>query len=350
INIEELLEIILLVTDLHEIKGNPAAEGSGIIIESKLDKNLGPVGTVLVRRGKIKVGDFFVTGNAYGKVRTIRDEYGSIINEATLSQPVEISGFTVVPQAGDRLFIVKNEKAAKDSVSKRDYQKKLLRLSDIRRHITLEDIAELSKESEIKKLKIILKAESNGSLDAVEKTLKDIEEENIKIDFIHKAVGAISDSDILLASASDAIVIGFGVNPTSKAKMVSKEEGVEVRTYDIIYKLVDEIKLAFKGLLEPRVEEKLKGNVEVREMFKVSKIGYVAGCYVLSGEIERGDLIRVVRDEKIIYDGKISSLHRFKEDVKKVSAGYECGIRIENFQEISIGDALEVYEKKTVQQ
>ncbi|MBM3712964.1 MAG: translation initiation factor IF-2, partial [Actinobacteria bacterium] len=350
VNIDELLEMITLVADLHELKGNPDAEGSGIIIESKLDKSLGPLGSVLVRRGKIKVGDFFVTGNSYGRVRTIRDEYGSLINEATLSQPVEISGFTVVPQAGDRLFIVKNEKIAKDSVSKREYQKKLLKLSDIRRHVTLEDLAELSKESEIKKLKIILKAESNGSMDAVEKALRDIEEEDIKIDIIHKAVGAISDSDILLASASDAIVIGFGVIPTQKAKVVSKEEDIEVRTYDIIYKLIDEIKLAFKGLLEPKIEEHIKGSIEVREVFKISKVGYVAGCYIVDGEVERGDFVRVLRGEKVIFDGKISSLHRFKEDVKKVSAGYECGIRIENFQDINNGDILEIYEKKTVKQ
>ena len=348
VNINELLEMILLVADLHEVKGNPNAEGSGIIIESKLDKNLGPVGTVLIKRGKINVGDFFVTGNSYGRIRTIRDENGNLINEATLSQPVEISGFTTVPQAGDRLFIVKNEKIAKDSVNKREYQKKLLKFSDIRRHITLEDLAELSKESEIKKLKIILKAESNGSLDAIEKALKDIEEENIKIEIIHKAVGAISDSDILLAAASDAIVIGFGVVPSPKAKVVSKEEDVEVRTYDVIYKLIDDIRLAFKGLLEPKFEEKIKGKVEIREIFKISKVGVVAGSYVVDGEVERGDSVRVIRDGNIIFSGKVSTLHRFKEDVKKVTSGYECGIRIENFQDVNVGDILEVYEMKTV--
>jgi len=349
-NIDNLLEMILLMADLNDIKGNPDAEGLGIIIESKLDKGFGPVGTVLVKRGNIKVGDFFVTGNSYGRVRTIRNEHGISENKALLSQPVIISGFTSVPQAGDKFFIVKNEKVAKDLISRRESQKKLTKISEARKHITLEDLAEISRENEIKRLKIILKSESNGSLDAVEKSLKDVEEENIKIDIIHRGVGAISDSDILLASASDAIVIGFGVIASSKAKILSKEENIEIRTYNIIYKLIEDIQLASKGLLEPKYEEKIKGNVEIREIFKITKVGNVAGCYVQDGEVERGDAVRVVRDGRIIYTGKIDSLHRFKEDTKKVSAGYECGIRLENFQDLNKGDLLEVYEQVEVKQ
>ena len=349
INIDELLEMILLVADLHEIKGNPNSEGNGIIIESRLDKGFGPVGTVLVKRGSIKVGDFFVTGNSYGRVRSIKDEYGNLINKGELSQPIEISGFSSVPQGGDRFYIVKNEKMAKEIISKREYQKKLTKIADVKKHITLEDLAEISKENEIKKLKIVLKSESNGSLDAVEKSLGDIEEENIKLEIIHKAVGAITDSDILLASASNAIVIGFGIVATSKAKNLSKEENVEVRTYDIIYKLIDDVKLAFKGMLEPKMEEILKGTIEVREIFKMPKIGNVAGCYITDGEVERGNQVKVIRDGKIIYNGKILSLHRFKEDVKKVAAGYECGVRVENYQDLNKGDMLEIYEQKEVQ-
>ncbi|OQA21178.1 MAG: Translation initiation factor IF-2 [Actinobacteria bacterium ADurb.Bin346] len=349
-NIDNLLEMLLLVADLNDIKGNPDAEGLGIIIESKLDKGFGPVGTVLVKRGNIKVGDFFVTGNSYGRVRTIRNEHDVSINKAVLSQPVIISGFTSVPQAGDKFFIVKNEKVAKDIISKRESQKKLIKLSEVRKHITLEDLADISKENEIKKLKIILKAESNGSLDAVEKSLKDVEKENIKIDVIHRGVGAISDSDILLASASDAIVIGFGVVASSKAKVMSKEENIEIRTYNIIYKLIEDIQLASKGLLEPKYEEKIKGNVEIREIFRISKVGNIAGCYILDGEVERGDTVRIIRDGRIIYTGKIDSLHRFKEDAKKVAAGYECGIRVENFQDLNKGDTLEVYEQVEVKQ
>jgi translation initiation factor IF-2 len=348
VNINELLEMILLVADLHELKGNPSAEGNGIIIESKLDKGFGPVGTVLIRRGTIRVGDFFVTGNSYGKIRSIHDEYRNLIDKGELSQPVEISGFSSVPQAGDKFFIVKSEKVAKDMVGKREYQKKLARISEARKHITLEDLAEIPKENEIKKLKIILKSESNGSLDAVEKSLKDAEEENIKIEIIHKGVGAITDSDILLASASDAIIIGFGVVAMSKARVLAKEEGVDIRTYEIIYKLIDEIKLAFKGMLEPKFEDHLKGTVEIREMFKIPKVGNVAGCYIADGEVERGNLVRVIRDGSIIFNSKIASLHRFKEDVKKVATGYECGVRVENYQDLNKGDILEVYEKREV--
>jgi translation initiation factor IF-2 len=307
------------------------------------------VGTVLVKRGSIKVGDFFVTGNSYGRVRSIKDEYGNLINKGELSQPIEVSGFSSVPQGGDRFYVVKNEKMAKEIISKREYQKKLTKIAEVKKHITLEDLAEISKENEIKKLKIVLKSESNGSLDAVEKSLRDIEEENIKLEIIHKAVGAITDSDILLASASNAIVIGFGIIATSKAKSLSKEENVEVRTYDIIYKLIDDIKLAFKGMLEPKMEERLKGTVEVREIFKMPKIGNVAGCYITDGEVERSNQVRVIRDGKIIYNGKILSLHRFKEDVKKVAAGYECGVRVENYQDLNKGDVLEIYEQKEVQ-
>ena len=347
-NIDELLEMILLVADMHDIKGNPNAEGYGIIIESKLDKGMGPVGSVIVKRGTIKVGDFFITGNSYGKVRALQDDKGNKIEKAQLSQPVEIIGFSTVPNAGDKFFVVKNEKVAKELLSQRLYAENLFKISESRRHITLEQLSEIAKSSEIKKLSIVLKADVNGSLDAVEQALKKLETEEIKIDIIHKAVGAIVDSDIILAAASDAIVIGFGVVPTSKAKAIAKTEKVEIRTYEIIYKLIDDIVLAFKGMLEPKTQEIEKGRVEVREVFKMPKIGIVAGCYVLEGEVERNNPVRIIRDGKIIFNGKISSIHRFKEDVKKVSAGYECGIKIENFQDINKGDIFEVFEIKEV--
>jgi len=348
INIDDLLEMILLVADLNEIKGNPNAEGSGVIIESRLDKGMGPVGTVIVKRGEVKVGDFFVTGNSYGKVRSIKDEQGKRLKKAVLSQPVEIMGFSTVPQAGDKFFVVKNEKVAKELLGKRQYDEKLSKIAESKRHITLEDLSKLSKEEEIKRLKIILKADANGSLDAIEQALTKIQEDKIKIDIIHKAVGAISDGDVLLASASNAIVIGFGVVPTSQANALAKEESVDIKTYNVIYNLIDDIKLTFKGLLEPKIQKVEKGKVEVREIFKMPKVGVVAGCYVLEGEVERDSIVRIVRDGKIIHEGKIASLHRYKEDVRKVSAGYECGIKIENFQDINKGDILEIYEEKKV--
>ena len=347
-NIDELLEMILLVADMNELKGNPNVEGSGIIIESRLDKGMGPVGTVIIKRGTIGIGDYFITGNSCGRIRSIKDEEGKSIKEAGLSRPVEISGFSIVPHAGDKFFVVKNEKVAKELMSRKNYDEKISKMSGSRRHITLEELSEISKEEKIKKLKIIVKADTNGSLDAVEQALRKIEGDKIKIEIIHGAVGAISDSDILLASASNAIVIGFGVASTTKAKVLAKEERVDVRTYNIIYKLIDDIKLAFKGLLEPEIKEIEKGKIEVREIFKMPKVGVIAGCYVTEGEVDRNDIVRIVRDGKIVYEGKISSLHRYKEDVKKVASGYECGIRIENYQDLKKGDILEVYEKKEI--
>ncbi len=345
-NLDEFLEMILLVADLNEVRGNPNSEGTGIIIESRLDKGLGPVGTVIVKRGKLKVGDSFVTGGTLGRIRSIRDENGKNLKEAILSQPVEITGFSLIPKAGDKLFVVKNEKVAKELFSRKDYETKMMKIADSRRSLTLEKLSELSKESEIKKLKIILRADFDGSLDAVEKSLSNIKEEKVKIDIIHKAIGAITDTDILLAAASNAIVIGFGVVPTQKADELCKKENVEVRTYDIIYKLIDDITLAFKGLLEPEVKRIDKGKAEVREIFKFPKIGIIAGSYILEGEVERGNLVNVIRDGNLIHEGKVTTLHRFKEDVKKVSSGYECGIRLEDFQDLSKGDVLEFYEEK----
>ena len=348
ININELLDMILLVADMNEIKGNPNAEGFGIIIESRLDKGLGPVGSVIIKRGSINVGDFFIAGNSFGRVRALQDDKGNKINKALLSQPVEILGFSSIPEAGDQFFIVKNEKIAKNILAKKAYAENLSKISESRRHISLEDFSEIAKSAEIKKLEIILKADVNGSLDAVEQSLKKIEDEKIKINILHKGVGAITDSDIILAAASNAIVIGFGVVPTSKAKEIAKKEKVDIRTYNIIYKLIDELILAFRGMLEPETEEYEKGRIEVRELFKMPKVGSVAGCYVLEGEAERNNLVRVIRDGKIIHEGRIASIHRFKEDVKKVSAGYECGIKIENFQDINKGDILEIYEIREI--
>ncbi len=348
ININELLDMILLVADMNEIKGNPNAEGFGIIIESRLDKGLGPVGSIIIKRGSINIGDFFIAGNSFGRVRALQDDKGNKINKALLSQPVEILGFSTTPEAGDQFFVVKNEKIAKNILAKKAYAENLSKISESRRHISLEEFSEIAKSAEVKKLEIILKADVNGSLDAVEQSLKKIEDEKIKINILHKGVGAITDSDIILAAASNAIVIGFGVVPTSKAKEIAKKEKVDIRTYNIIYKLIDELILAFRGMLEPETEEYEKGRIEVRELFKMPKVGSIAGCYVLEGEAERNNLVRIIRDGKIIHEGKIASIHRFKEDVKKVSAGYECGIKIENFQDINKGDILEIFEIREI--
>ncbi|MFC2159632.1 translation initiation factor IF-2, partial [Actinomycetota bacterium] len=346
IKIDDLLEMILLVADMNEIKGNPTAVGMGIIIESRLDKGMGAIGTLVVKRGKIKISDSFVTGESYGRIRSIKDEAGNTLKEALLSQPVEITGFSSVPKAGDKLFIVKNEKVARELLARKNYERKMSQIGESRKIITLENLAEVSKEEDIKKLKLILKAESGGSVDAVEKSLGNIEHEDIKIEIIHKGIGAITDSNILLAAAANAIVIGFGVVPTAKAVALNKKEKIDLRTYRIIYKLIDDIKLAFEGLLEPEVVIIEKGKADVREVFKVSKIGQVAGCYITEGSVERSDMARVIRDGAIINEDKIGTLRRFKDDVKTVATGYECGIKLENFQDIKKDDILEFFEVK----
>ncbi len=343
VNLDAFLEMILLVADLNEIKGNPNAQGTGVIIESRLDKGLGPIGTVIVERGKLRVGDSFIAGDSIGKIRLLRDENMNNIKEAVLSQPVEVIGFSMVPKAGDKLFVVKEEKVAKELLQKKNYDKKMAKIAGSRRSLTLEKLSELAKESEIKKLKIVLKADSEGSLDAVEKSLEKIKDEKVKIKVIHRAIGEITDSDTMLAAASGAIVIGFGVVPNRGAEVLCKKEDVEVRTYDIIYKLIDDITLAFKGLLKPEVKKVSKGKAEVREVFKLPKVGVIAGSYIIEGEVERGNLADVVRDKKVIYEGKVINLHRFKEDVKKVAAGYECGIRLDNFQDFNNGDVIEFF-------
>jgi translation initiation factor IF-2 len=292
------------------------------------------------------VGDSFITGNSSGRIRSIKDENGNILKEAVLSQPVEITGFPSVPGAGDRLFIVQDEKSAKELLQRKEYERKMMKIADSKRVLTLEKLSELSKENELIKLKIILKADSEGSLDAVVKSIESIKEEKAKIEIIHKAIGAITESDIMLAVASNAVVIGFGVSLTKSAEQLYKKEGVEVRTYDIIYKLIDDITLAFKGLLKPEVKKISKGKAEVREVFKLPRAGVIAGSYILEGEVERDNLVNLIRDGNIIFEGKVASLHRFKEDVKKVTSGYECGIKIENFQDFNNGDILEFFEEK----
>jgi len=345
-NLEDLLEMIILVTDMNEIKGNPTAVGTGVIIESRLDKGMGAIGSIIVKRGKIKVGDSFVTGDAYGRIRSIKDEKGNDLKEAVLSQPVRITGFSSVPRAGDRLFIVKNEKVAKELLAKKKYDQEMMRMEESKQVITLENLAEISAQGELKKLKIILKAESEGSVEAVLKSLTKIETEEIKIEVIHKGIGAITESDILLASAANAIILGFGVVTTSKAIALNDREKVDIRTYTIIYKLIDDIKLAFEGMLEPEIQIIEKGKAEVREVFKITKIGKIAGSYVTEGEVSRDSMARVVRDGSIIYEGKVTTLRRFKDDVKTVATGYECGIRLDNYQDIKKDDILEFFEVK----
>jgi len=347
IGIEELLELVLLQAEMLDLKAAYDRPARGRIIESKLDKGRGPVATVIVQEGTLREGDVFVAGLTYGRVRAMFDSYGNRIKTATPSIPVEILGFEDVPQAGDDFIVVDEEEKARKIA---EYRQRKAREAETAKEakITLEKLFEKLKEGEIKELNIVLKADTQGTLEALKSSLSKLSTDKVKINIIRAGIGAISESDVMLASASNAIVVGFNVKPTPNAKNVAKEEKVEIKFYDVIYQLIDDIKKAMVGLLEPKLEEHITGIAEVRATFRIPKIGIVAGCYVKEGTISRNNKVRVIRDGVVIFTGNIASLKRFKEDVKEVAAGYECGLRIENFQDIKEGDIIEAFEIKEV--
>jgi len=347
IGIEDLLELVLLQAEMLELKAAYNRPARGRIIESKLDKGRGPVATVIVQEGTLKEGDVFVAGLTYGRVRAMFDSYGNRVKEATPSIPVEIIGFEEVPQAGDDFIVVDDEEKARKIA---EYRQRKAREAEVAKEakISLEKLFEKLKEGEIKELNIVLKADTQGTLEALKTSLSKLSTDKIKVNIIRAGIGAITESDVMLASASNAIVVGFNVKPTPNAKNIAKNERVEIKFYDVIYQLLDDIKKAMAGLLEPKIEEHITGIAEVRATFKIPKIGIVAGCYVKEGVIHRNNKIRVIRDGVVIFTGNIASLKRFKEDVREVAAGYECGLRIENFQDIKVGDIIEAFEIKEV--
>jgi len=351
--IKELLEAISLQAEMLELKANPKIPARGLIMETKLDKKRGIVGSVLIRDGSLKVGDYFIAGLTYGKIRNLIDDKGKSIKEAGPSTPVEIIGFSKLPQAGDHFQIVPDEKYAKIIIEERENEKRSKIIKDSSK-VSLEKLFLEMKEGKINKLNIILKTDTQGSLDALEEALKKIKVESqdkeIKIDIIHAGVGNITETDIMLASASEAIIVGFNIRPDSNVQKIAKNEKVEIRLYRIIYDLIDDIKSALQGYLKPKIKERICGQVEVREIFKVPKVGTVAGSYVLNGKISKKDRVRVIRDGKLIYEGKVASLKRFKEDVKEVNAGFECGISIENFNDIKLKDIIEFYNFEEVKE
>ncbi|MFN3568088.1 MAG: translation initiation factor IF-2 [Caldimicrobium sp.] len=349
IGIEELLELVLLQAEMLDLKAAYDRPARGRIIESKIDKGKGPVATVLIQEGTLKEGDVFVSGTTYGRVRAMFDSYGNRIKVATPSIPVEILGFEELPQAGDDFFVLQDEEKARKVA---EYRQRKIREAETAKatKISLDKIFEKLKEGELKELNLVVKADTQGTLEALQNSLIKLSTEKVKVSIIRAGIGAISESDVMLASASNAIVIGFNVKPTSQAKEIAKKEGVDIKFYDVIYHLLEDIKKAMAGLLEPKFEEVLTGLAEVRATFKVPKVGVVAGCYVKEGVINRNHQIRVIRDGVVIYTGKIASLKRFKEDVKEVPAGYECGIKIENFNDVKEGDILETFEVRKVAQ
>ena len=347
-NIDHLLEMILLVAELQELRVNPHAQAGGVVVEAKLDKARGPVATVLVRRGTASIGDVFVVGPAWGKIRAMFNDRGEVLTRAIPSQPVEILGLSGMPMAGDEFRVVEDEKKARQIADRLRMTRKLEEQAGTPRHVSLENFLDLIKEDEAKELKVVLKADAQGSLEAVAGSLEKLPQEEVKLRIIHSGVGGITETDIMLASASDAIVLGFNVRPDSKASRVAEAEEVDVRTYQIIYKLTEDVEAALVGMLAPLFEEEVEGRAEVRQTFRVPGMGMVGGSYILEGEITRNSLVRLVRDGVVIHDGKIGSLRRFKEDVRSVAGGFECGIGLEGYQDIKDGDILEAYRMKEV--
>lgn len=347
VGIDKLLEMVLLQSEMLELKADQSVRPKGIVIESRLDKGRGPVATVLVQEGTLKVGQYVVCGTADGKVRAMLDATGKQVKEAGPSKPVEILGLSSVPSAGDDLVGLVDERSAKLVSEQRAAR---LREKNINRsvHISLEDLSKQLASGETKELGVILKTDVHGSLEAVSDALVKLSTDQVKLRILHTGVGGITESDVLLASASDAIVFGFNVYPDGKAKQASEQEGVEIRSYKIIYEMIDEVRKAMEGLLAPEEKEVWLGRAEVRNVFKISKVGAVAGCMVTQGKIQRSGRVRLLRDQAMVFDGKLASLKRFKDDAREVAEGYECGMSIENYNDIKVGDVIEAYviEKK----
>jgi translation initiation factor IF-2 len=345
--IEDLLEMILLVAEVQELKSNPTAPARGVVVEANLDRGRGPVATVLVQRGTLKVGDAIVVGTAHGRVRALVDPKGKHVHTAKPANPVEILGLNSVPAAGDDFKVMADDRQARAIAEERDLKRRLMAQESAKSHMSLDDLFERIQEGHAE-VKLVVKADTQGSIEALKDSLAKLDQTEVEIPIIHSGVGAITETDVMLADASDAIIIGFNVRPEPKAKALAELDKVDMRLYRVIYKVIEDINAARVGMLKPTIEEQETGVVEVRELFRVPKIGVIAGCYVTQGEIHREDLIRVVREGTIILDGTIHSLHRFKEDVKSVKAGYECGIALENFQDLKEGDVIESYKKVSV--
>jgi len=339
--IEDLLEMILLVAEVEDVKADPDCPARGTVIDAKLDRGRGPVATVLISQGTLRVGDAFVVGNYCGRVRALINDQGEQIKEATPSTPVEVLGISDVPQAGDAFVVVKDEQTARQVAGIQQQKQREKELSRTTR-VTLDDLYRKIQEGEVKELNLVIKADVQGSAEAVRSALEKLSTDEVRVNVIHQAVGAISESDVLLATASNAVIIGFNVRPEPNASKAAERDGVDIRVYRVIYNLLDDVKAAMEGLLDPEFKEEVLGRAEVRQTFKVPG-GVVAGCYVLDGKITRAAEVRVLRDNVIVHEGKIASLRRFKDDVREVAHGYECGIGLERFNDIKEGDVLEAF-------
>jgi translation initiation factor IF-2 len=348
--LDNLLEMVLLVTELEELSANPDAPASGTVLESELDPGRGPLVGLLVERGTLRIGDAVVSGAQWGKVRAMLDHNGKRVEEATPGMPVEILGFDGVCEAGEPVRVVENERAARQAAAERSNRLKTEALARRQaRKVTLEEVFEKAKQGELKELNIVLKSDVAGSLEALQDEIAKVPQEQVAVNVIHAQTGGINESDIMLASASDAIVIGFNVRPLAEAQRVAASEGVDVRTYTVIYKVTEELRAAMEGLLEPEEVEEVTGQAEVKELFKASKIGTIAGCEVTSGKATRGANVRLVREGTITWTGSLASLRRFKDDVNEVDEGMECGVVLEGFADVKVDDVLEFFEIKKIE-
>jgi translation initiation factor IF-2 len=348
--LDSLIDMILLVAEVEELKANKDAPASGTVIESRLDPGRGPVATVLVQRGTLRMSDALVAGAHWGRVRAMHDFLGKRVKQALPGEPVEILGFDSVPDAGEPVRVVANDREARHLASERAIRLKTEQLARRRSAVvSLEDVFARAQEGETVELNIVLKADVAGSLEAIQDQIAKLSREEVPLNVLHTGVGGISQSDVMLAAASGAVIIGFNVRPLPEAKTLADQEGVDVRTYTVIYKITDELKAAMQGMLKPEEVEESIGMAEVRQLFRASRIGTIAGCHVTQGKITRNANIRVVREGTIIYDGRLASLKRFKDDAREVEEGFECGIVIENFQDVKEGDVLEAYETRQVE-
>lgn len=348
IGLENLLEMILLVAEVQEYKANPNKRARGTVIEAELDKGKGPVARVLVQNGTLKIGDSFVAGVTFGRVRAMVNDKGKKLKEAGPSTPVEITGLTEVPKAGDMFLAFEDERKAREIAEKRTVQQREAEMGANSR-VTLDDLFKQIKEGEIKDLNVIVKADVQGSVEALKGSLEKIDIEGVRVKIIHSGAGAITESDVTLASASNAIIIGFNVRPEAAAKTTAEQEKVDIRLHRVIYTAIEEIEQAMKGLLDPIYKEAVIGQAEVRNTFKISKVGTIAGCMVTSGKITRNAEARLIRNGIVVFEGKIDSLKRFKDDAKEVAQGYECGITLERFNDLKEGDIIEAFVMETVE-
>ena len=346
INLDILLETILITAEILELKANPKKRGKGVVLESKLDPKVGPVADILVQEGTVKIGDVIVAGESYGKIRALMDDKGMRVNSAEMSQPVEIIGFNSVPEAGDTIYVIQNEQHARRIVEEMAKERKMAETG--KKTITLESLSESLDNENLKELNLILRADSKGSAQALKESLMKLSTNEVAVNIIQSAPGAITESDIKLAEVSSAIIIGFNVRPTTKAIKEAETSGIEIRTSSIIYQIIEDIEKALTGMLEPEFKEMYLGRIEIKKVFKVAKVGNVAGCVVVDGKVRRDSNIRIVRDGVVVYEGKLASLKRFKDDAKEVVAGQECGLGIENFNDIKEGDIVEAFDIQEV--